>query len=97
MAIRCSTTQASSLFTFLLLLISIAATPVAAQDETRVDVARELVVVLGVTIGVTIAITILVCVCAHCGPSLIMRAWRRKPEPEKPEPEKPAEQDRLEV
>ncbi|RYP50552.1 hypothetical protein DL768_003948 [Monosporascus sp. mg162] len=92
MANRCSTTQASSLFSFLLLWISIAATPVAAQGQASVDVAREITVVVGVSIGVTIGVTILVCVCAHCGPNLIMRAWRRKPEPEKP-----AENDRLEV
>ncbi|RYP81890.1 hypothetical protein DL770_005746 [Monosporascus sp. CRB-9-2] len=96
MANPCSTTHASSLFSFFLLLISIAATPVAAQDVASVNIAREITVVTAVTIAVTIAVTVLVCVCAHCGPNLIMRGWRRKSKP-KPEPEKPAEHDRLEV
>ncbi|RYP72918.1 hypothetical protein DL771_003956 [Monosporascus sp. 5C6A] len=73
--------HASSIFSFFVLLISIAATPVAAQNEPRVDVAREITIVAAVTISVTIVVAILICVCAHCGPNLIMRAWRLKPKP----------------
>ncbi|RYO81754.1 hypothetical protein DL766_010229 [Monosporascus sp. MC13-8B] len=92
MASRCSTTHASSLIFFFLLLISTAATPVAAQGATRVNVARDLLIVVSVAIVVTITVIVLVCVCAHCGPNLIMRAGKRKPKPKEP-----AGQDRLEV
>ncbi|RYP18092.1 hypothetical protein DL765_004104 [Monosporascus sp. GIB2] len=92
MASRCSTTHASSLLFFFVLLISIAASPVAAQDEPRVNIARDITIVVSVSISVTVVITVLVCVCAHCGPNLIVRAGKRKPKPKES-----AGQDHLEV